>query len=204
MYVCGDCAPWSRRYLQRSDVELRAARCQCFFFSSFSAPRSLLPTCVLLMLCGRSSSHALLCASLHRICAWHIFRWIVCAVFLFGQWHLRCSFFWVVLGVSVGVPACCSDVLGQTKEQADVRGGYLWWRCYGALHPVLCCAVLAEEGWSQVRGVPLCPRAFDLFVWLQTMVVAQKHSWNTYGFFHLFTCPSTCVSCTCNVLYTLG
>lgn len=61
---------------------------------------------------------------------------------------------------AVGVPACRSDVLGPAKEQAEVRGGYLWWCRYGALHPVLCCAVLAEEGWSQVRGGPVCVPAY--------------------------------------------
>lgn len=52
------------------------------------------------------------------------------------------------LVAAVGVPACRSDVLGPAKEQGEVRGGYLWRRCCGALYPVLCSAVLAEEGRS--------------------------------------------------------
>lgn len=97
----------------------------------------------------------------------------------------------VLCGVmaAAGVPACRSDVLGPAKEQVEVRGGYLWWRCYGALHPVLCCAVLSEEGRSQVRGGPVCPPTCGIFVWRRTRVVAQESGLNIF-FFLFINCPA--------------
>lgn len=97
----------------------------------------------------------------------------------------------------VGVPACRSDVLGPAKEQGEVRGGYLWWRCCSALHPVLCSAVLAEEGWSQVSGGPVCPRTLISSRGVGPGFCAEEISWNTGCFFFpLTTCPVGVV-CSC-------
>lgn len=103
---------------------------------------------------------------------------VYCAFFPAGDVRCRCSpvpcicLFTVTLpfclATAAGVPACRADVLGPAKEQGEVRSCHLWWCCRGAVHPILCGAVLSEKGRAEVRVVPClacCFHAFGAMDW---------------------------------------